>query len=116
MIARALELRPDDGYIADSLGWVYYMRARPLLAAGNVARGRGVLERAIEELERARGADRRRPGDLRAPRRRATCALGQKQRRARDATRRRCALEPRPTEQPELREKLERLRQELRKK
>lgn len=24
MLARAVELRPDDGYIVDSLGWVYY--------------------------------------------------------------------------------------------
>ena len=34
MIARAIELRPEDGYIVDSLGWVYYMRARPLIEGG----------------------------------------------------------------------------------
>src|SRR5512145_842514 len=53
MIARALELRPDDGYITDSLGWVYYMRARPLLAQGNLKEARLWLDRAVGELERA---------------------------------------------------------------
>ena len=24
MLVRAVELRPNDGYIVDSLGWVYY--------------------------------------------------------------------------------------------
>jgi Tfp pilus assembly protein PilF len=26
LIRRALELKPDDGYITDSLGWVFYKR------------------------------------------------------------------------------------------
>ncbi len=38
-IARAVELRPDDGYIRDSLGWVYFQRKEFL--------------RAVEELEQA---------------------------------------------------------------
>jgi tetratricopeptide (TPR) repeat protein len=39
MIRRAVELRPDDGFIADSLGWVYYKTGR--------------YEQAVEWLERA---------------------------------------------------------------
>ncbi|CAD7783277.1 MAG: Tetratricopeptide repeat protein [Candidatus Methanoperedenaceae archaeon GB50] len=26
LIKRALEIKPEDGYIIDSLGWVYYQR------------------------------------------------------------------------------------------
>ncbi len=50
MILRALDQRPSDGYITDSLGWVYYMRAVPLL--GTVAAPTGVtyLEQAREQL------------------------------------------------------------------
>lgn len=39
MIKKAVELRPDDGYIVDSLGWVYYRLGR--------------FEDAVGELERA---------------------------------------------------------------
>ncbi len=39
MIKRAVELRPDDGYIVDSLGWAYYRLGR--------------FDDAVEELERA---------------------------------------------------------------
>jgi tetratricopeptide (TPR) repeat protein len=39
MIVKAVELRPRDGYIADSLGWVYYKV--------------GKYERAVKELDRA---------------------------------------------------------------
>ena len=39
MVRRAVEQRPDDGYIVDSLGWAYYRL--------------GDFERAVEELERA---------------------------------------------------------------
>lgn len=39
MVKRAVGLRPDDGYIADSLGWAYYRL--------------GNFEEAVEELERA---------------------------------------------------------------
>jgi tetratricopeptide (TPR) repeat protein len=53
LIVRALKIRPDDGYITDSLGWVYYMRARPLIEAGDVSAGRAFLERSIQELRRA---------------------------------------------------------------
>ncbi|MCT8970304.1 tetratricopeptide repeat protein [Microbaculum marinisediminis] len=39
MISRAVELRPNDGYIVDSLGWAYYRLGR--------------YEDAVRELERA---------------------------------------------------------------
>jgi Flp pilus assembly protein TadD len=39
MIKKAVELRPNDGYIVDSLGWAYYRLAR--------------FEEAVKELERA---------------------------------------------------------------
>ena len=42
MLNKAVEQRPDDGYIVDSLGWAYYM-------IGDYAeRGRDYLERAVE--------------------------------------------------------------------
>ncbi len=41
MIRRAVEIRPSDGYIVDSLGWAYYRLGR--------------YEEAVKELERAVG-------------------------------------------------------------
>jgi tetratricopeptide (TPR) repeat protein len=41
MLVRAVELRPDDGYIVDSLGWVYYR-------VGEYDKGVTYLERAVE--------------------------------------------------------------------
>jgi tetratricopeptide (TPR) repeat protein len=41
LLLRALELRPENGYFLDSLGWVYYQR-------GEVARAVATLERAVE--------------------------------------------------------------------
>ena len=114
MIARALELKPDDGYITDSLGWVYYMRARPLLAAGNVAEARLWLGRAAAELERAAKLTGGDPvisehlGDVHL-------ALGQKK-VALDHYEEAMRLEPRAAEQPDLQRKLEQLRDELRRK
>ena len=110
-IKRALELRPDDGFITDSLGWVYYMRARPLLESGNTKDGRALLRRAIQELEKAAQITGGDPvisehlGD-------AYLLLPDKKRaleRYREAVR----LEPRDGEQPDLRRKLETLSREL---
>jgi tetratricopeptide (TPR) repeat protein len=53
MIRRAIDLRPDDGYIADSLGWVLYQRGLKLLAAGREPDAREAFSAAIEQLERA---------------------------------------------------------------
>ncbi len=111
MIARALELRPDDGYITDSLGWVYYMRAQPLLATGRLQEARAWLTRAVDQLERAdqlTGGDpviSEHLGDVHL-------ALGQ-QKLALDAYEEAVRQSPRPAEQPELERKLEQLRQEL---
>jgi tetratricopeptide (TPR) repeat protein len=52
-IVRALDLRPNDGFIIDSLGWVYYMRARPLFDAGKKEEATQYIERALQELLRA---------------------------------------------------------------
>ncbi len=41
MLVRAVELRPNDGYIVDSLGWVYYR-------LGEYGKGVQYLERAVE--------------------------------------------------------------------
>ncbi|MEO1650859.1 MAG: tetratricopeptide repeat protein [Pseudomonadota bacterium] len=41
MIKKAVELRPDDGYIVDSLGWAYYRLGKMKLALKH-------LERAVE--------------------------------------------------------------------
>jgi Flp pilus assembly protein TadD len=43
MIKRAVELRPNDGYIVDSLGWAYYR-------LGDFANATQLLEHAIELL------------------------------------------------------------------
>jgi len=43
MIQRAVELRPNDGYIVDSLGWAYYH-------IGDLGKATQYLERAIELL------------------------------------------------------------------
>ena len=53
MIRRAVELRPDDGYITDSLGWVLYQRGLQLLAAGETADAREALSNAVLQLERS---------------------------------------------------------------
>lgn len=52
-VKRAVALRPDDGYITDSLGWVYYQRGLQQLAAGDATGARISLELAVSELERA---------------------------------------------------------------
>jgi len=110
-IRRALASRPDDGYIVDSLGWVHFARARELLRAGQNAAGRAQLEKAIAALERAAvltGGDpviSEHLGDaylLRSDRKRAL-------RYYEEAVK----LAPRKAEQPQLHEKLERLRKEL---
>jgi tetratricopeptide (TPR) repeat protein len=43
MVERAVELRPDDGYIVDSLGWAFFR-------LGNFPRAAQLLERATELL------------------------------------------------------------------
>jgi tetratricopeptide (TPR) repeat protein len=110
-IKRALELRPDDGFITDSLGWVYYMRARPLLESGNLKDGRGWIRRAIQELEKAAQITGGDPvisehlGDA--------YRLLPDKKRAFELYREAIRFEPRDGEQPDLRRKYEDLKREL---
>lgn len=53
MISRAIELSPEDGYITDSLGWVYYKMARNLFETAREEEGLRLLERAEEQLIQA---------------------------------------------------------------
>jgi tetratricopeptide (TPR) repeat protein len=110
-ITRAMELRPDNGYIVDSLGWVYYMRAQPMIKAGDVTGGRKWLNKAIEELQRAQELTGGDPvisehlGDV--------YLLLDDRRSALHRFEEAAARGPRLEEQPTLREKLETLRREL---
>lgn len=112
LIVRAIELRPDDGYIIDSLGWVYYMRARPLIRDGRAREAKEYIDRALRELERAHELTGGDPvisehlGD--------TYLLLDQKRRAFEKFEEAIRLEPREGEQPELRHKFETLQRELR--
>ena len=71
LIRQAIELRPDDGYITDSLGWVHYKRGLKLLAEGQGGGGTALVLRGNRAARaRARAARARRPRDYLAPRRR----------------------------------------------
>lgn len=111
MILRALELRPNDGYIADSLGWVYYMRARPLMSTGRSGDALTFLERAREQLQLAAELTGGDPvvsehlGDVHM-------LLDEKE-RAYEFYQEAVDLEYREDEQPHLLEKLDGLRREL---
>lgn len=111
MISRAMELRPEDGYIVDSLGWVHYMRARPLVQSGQREQARNHIDRAIAALERAHELTGGDPvisehlGD--------TYLLLDKPERALDLFLEAVELGPREDEQPNLHEKLEALKREL---
>ena len=111
MIVRAIELRPEDGYIADSLGWVYYMRARPLVESGRGEEAQQYIERAVQELKRAANLTGGDPviaehlGD--------TYLLRNEKQRALEQFEEALRLEPREGEQPDLLEKLEALQREL---
>jgi tetratricopeptide (TPR) repeat protein len=111
MINRAIELRPEDGFIVDSLGWVYYMRARPLLQRGPSREATRYLERALAELERA---DRLTGGDpVISEHLGDTYLLLDQKQRALEHFEEALSLEPREGEQPHLLQKFEDLRKEL---
>jgi tetratricopeptide (TPR) repeat protein len=111
LVQRALELRPDDGFITDSLGWIYYMRARPLIERGELAEGRELLERSLLELHKAAEMTGGDPvisehlGDV--------YLLLEDKRRALENYEEALTLDPRENEQPELLGKVESLRREL---
>ncbi len=50
LIRRAIELSPEDGYITDSLGWVYYKMAEDLIEASRKDEALRMLERAQQHL------------------------------------------------------------------
>ncbi|MCH7644435.1 MAG: tetratricopeptide repeat protein [Myxococcales bacterium] len=110
-IVRALDLRPDDGFIIDSLGWVYYMRARPLFDTGRSEEAKQYIDRALKELLRAQELTGGDPvvsehlGDI-------YLLLDQKH-RALQRYQEAVDLTPRESEQPDLFEKLEALRREI---
>jgi len=110
-IVRALDLRPNDGFIIDSLGWVYYMRARPLFDTGRKEEAKKYLDRALKELLRAQELTGGDPvvsehlGD-------AYILLDQKH-QALQKYQEAVDLTPREGEQPDLLEKLEALRREI---
>jgi tetratricopeptide (TPR) repeat protein len=111
LIEQAVSLAPRDGYILDSLGWVYYMRARPLLEGGRRDEGLALLDRALEQLTLAdelTGGDpvvSEHIGDV-------YLLLDQRQ-RALEHYEEAVDQGPRPEEQPDLLDKLERLRRAL---
>jgi tetratricopeptide (TPR) repeat protein len=111
LIERAVRLSPRDGYIADSLGWVYYMRARPLIEGARRSEGLELLEKAIHQLVLAlelTGGDpvvSEHLGDV-------YFLMGERQ-RALHYYEEADAMSPRLDEQPLLKEKIESLRREL---
>ena len=111
MILRALDQRPDDGYIADSLGWVYYMRALPLIGTAEASGSVTFLERARDQLFHAAELTGGDPvisehlGDV-------YMALDQRK-RAYEFYQEAVRLDHREDEQPRLLEKLESLRREF---
>jgi tetratricopeptide (TPR) repeat protein len=111
LIERALALRPDDGFITDSLAWVFFQRAKQQLAAGQKKAALAQLEKArvkLEEADKLTGGDpviSEHLGDV-------YLALGNKRSALRKYEQAQ-TQSPRAGEQPELAAKLERLRREL---
>ncbi|MFT5442181.1 MAG: tetratricopeptide (TPR) repeat protein [Myxococcota bacterium] len=111
MIIRALSQRPNDGFITDSLGWVYYMRGRTLIRNNSVDKGKEFLLRARDQLTLAAELTGGDPvvsehlGDVYR-------ILDEKQ-RAFEFYREAVEMDHREEEQPDLLEKLDVLRREL---
>ncbi len=111
MILRALDQRPNDGYITDSLAWVYYMRAQSLIGSPDASASLAFLERARQSLFQAAELTGGDPvisehlGDVHL-------ALDERE-RAFEFYQEAVRLEPRDGEQPQLLEKLDRLQREL---
>jgi len=110
LLERATALEPEDGFIADSLGWVYYRKALAAHERGQRDAARAWSDRALAQIQRAielSGGDpviSEHLGDvylLRGDRERALHAYEEA-----------VALVPRPDEQPRLQEKLKALRGE----
>ncbi|MFK7898366.1 MAG: tetratricopeptide repeat protein [Myxococcota bacterium] len=111
LIRRAIELSPGDGYITDSLGWVYYKMAQNLIADARRDEALGFLDQAEEQLMQAlelTGGDSvvsEHLGDVFLLRGDKSGALRHFEKAV--------ELEMREEEQPDLMQKLETLRREL---
>jgi tetratricopeptide (TPR) repeat protein len=111
LIRQAVSLKPKDGYIADSLAWVYYMKARPMIEEGRHGEGMALLEEARRHLDRAvelTGGDpvvSEHLGDV--------YLLMDERDRALEYYEEAVDSNPREDEQPELMDKLDRLRREV---
>jgi tetratricopeptide (TPR) repeat protein len=53
LVRRALEISPEDGYITDSLGWIYYRMAELLFKDSRKDEALGLLDRAQGHLDQA---------------------------------------------------------------
>jgi len=109
LIARALAQKPGDGFISDSLGWLYFQRARVAKDPKEAARWLDQARATLEHAHEVSGGDpviSEHLGDV-------YLALGQK-RTALAKYEQAVQQGPRLGEQPELAAKLERLRRELR--
>jgi len=53
MIRKAISIKPDDGYITDSLGWLFYQRGLRQLEAGQRELARNSFNAARSQLEHA---------------------------------------------------------------
>lgn len=111
LIRRALEIAPEDGYIKDSLGWVYYRMAESRFEQSRKEEARQLLHRARRKLLQAAELTGGDPvvaehlGDV-------MLLLGEEG-KALEYYEQAEDLGVREDEQPELREKLERLRREV---
>lgn len=111
LIQRALALSPGDGYITDSLGWVYYKMAELHFREARKDEALALLERAQKQLLQAvelTGGDpvvSEHLGDVHLLRGEKTRAL--------DYYEEAVKLEMREEEQPNLLEKIESLRRDL---
>ena len=106
-----MSLAPRDGYILDSLGWLYAQKARPLLDGDRRKEGLELLDRAIEQLILA---DELTGGDPVVSEHLGDVYLMLDERtRALDFYEQAAHQGPRVDEQPKLFDKLQRLRRAL---
>ena len=111
LIEQAVSLAPRDGYILDSLGWLYAQKARPLLDGDRRKEGLELLDRAIEQLILA---DELTGGDPVVSEHLGDVYLMLDERtRALDFYEQAAHQGPRVDEQPKLFDKLQRLRRAL---
>jgi tetratricopeptide (TPR) repeat protein len=111
LIRRALEISPEDGYITDSLGWVYYKMAEILLEESRKEEALRLLERAHRRLIQA--AEMTGGNSVISEHLGDVLLLRGEPRRALERFNEAVGLEPSEIEQPYLFEKRDRLRLDL---